>query len=153
MNQSSQPTSAMLFLQHTLWSFGVGILLAGLTAIGQYLATSGSSINLTIILTVGASAFVAFAAAFFKQAITPNVPELLQGVKDWLAELHNPLINQMTGLASQVATLSQQVAVLQTSAQPPALPQVLPPPNNLNITQPMTAIQTTQAVQTQQIKQ
>lgn len=150
--KSSQPTQATLFLWHLLLSFVVGILAAVFTALVQYIATSGNSINLSYILTVSGVAFTTFVAAFLKRDVVPHEAEIIQGIRDEIASLHSPLL-------TQIVTLTQQIAALQAAQQPvistpfvsttasPATVSIthsVPTQTIPDITTPLTAIQTSQ---------
>jgi len=137
-NQPSQPTPATRFLVHTLYSFGIGLLIAILTAIGQYVATSGDSIDLRIVVSVGGAAFLAYLLSHFNKDILSNQVQLLQGIDDAVTQAtqnaHAPLYNAVGQLQQQVAQVAQTV-------QAPQLPPApLPVPISEAATQDMPVV-------------
>ena len=124
--QPSQPTPATRFLVHTLYSLAIGILLAVLTAIGQYISTAGDTIDFKIVASVGGAAFLAYLLSHFNKDILSNQVQLLQGIDDAVTSAtqnaHAPLYNAVGQLQQQVAQVAQ---VVQAPPLPPA-PQPLP---------------------------
>ncbi len=138
-NQPSQPTPATRFLVHTLYSLAIGILLAVLTAIGQYISTAGDTIDVRIVASVGGAAFLAYLLSHFNKDILSNQVQLLQGIDDAVTQAtqnaHAPLYNAVGQLQQQVAQVAQTV-------QAPQLPPApLPVPISEAATQDTTVTQ------------
>jgi hypothetical protein len=147
-NQPSQPTAATRFLIHTLLSFGVGLLFAVLTAIGNYIYTAGNAIDIKVVATVAGGAFLAYLLSHFNSDIKPNLPQIEQSINDLLPPLvhesvtnavqdaHAPLYNAVGQLQQQVAQVAQTVQaapqakdwIAGASGQPAPLP---PQPQNV----------------------
>ena len=140
-NQPTQQTAATKFLIHTLISFGVGILFAVLTAVGNYIYTAGNAIDLKVVVTVASGAFFAYLLSHFNSDIKPNEAQLLQGINDAVTQAtqnaHAPLYNAVGQLQQQVAQVAQTVQAPQVVTQSPAPPPYAPAP--LPIEQQSTA--------------
>jgi hypothetical protein len=131
-NQPAQPTPATRFLVHTLLSFGVGILFAVLTAIGNYIYTAGNAIDIKVVATVAGGAFLAYLLSHFYSDIKPNLPQIEQSINDLLPPLVHESVTQAVQnahapLYNAVGQLQQQVAQVQAalpSAPPSGIPSI-----------------------------
>ena len=119
---SSQPTPAIVFLLHALWSFVCGLLLSLVSVLYQYATSPNGTFSLQGAVQLGIGAVLGYFVTYF-MTHKADQAQWLQGVRDLLQSFHNPLLSGI----SQIIQVQQQHTVMLASL-PVAPPQPIAAP-------------------------